>query len=127
MPWSDPTNWITTKFMLAGAPFAVRDGQEPIKMDAQRIWEKVITGAITAIVIGIGSWFLFVNDMRTEQRIMSIELRNIEKANQTAHSSIVVGHEKAMSGISDDLKEIKHELRAFRDDSYILKNGNGKH
>ena len=105
-------------------PFTVRpNNQESRGWDMQRILEKVIAGAVTAAVIGFGAWFMFINDMRTEQKLIRQELSSSIIANEIAHKAIIDDHNKTMTGISEDLTEIKFELRAFREDLYVPNNG----
>ena len=138
MPWNDPHTWEVAKMFIIGAPFTVRpDNEEPRVWDMQRIFEKIIAGTITALIIGFGAWFMFVQDMKATQKLIQVELRNSIQTNEIAHKSIVDENKRAhaaiinehtaeMGHIATDLSEIKSELRAFRNDFYIPNNGGRK-
>ena len=123
MPWSDPHTWEMARIFAVGAPFAVRQDGEPSKMDTQKIKEMFIRAAITTIVAALVGWFLFIQEMMTEQKLMRQEIENSNKMNEIAHQSIIEGHSHEMSAIEESLREINHELRAMRSDFYIPRNG----
>ena len=123
MPFSDPHTWEIAKVFMIGAPFTVRPDNQEREWDMQRIVEKVIAGFITAMIVGFGAWFMFIQDMKLEQKLIRQELTSSIVANDIAHQTIIDDHNKTMIGISEDLTEIKAEIRAFRNDLYIPHNG----
>ena len=123
MHWSDPHAWEMAKIFAVGAPFAVRPDGEPSKMDVQKIKEMFIRAVVTTVVAALVGWFLFVQDMMIEQKLLRQEIRNSNEANEIAHQSIIEGHAHEMNSIEESLREINHELRSMRRDFYIPRNG----
>ena len=118
------------KVVTSGAPFTIRSEEKQGAIDMQRILEKAIAGIVTALIIGFGSWFMFINDMKNtqqdiqhEQEIVSLQLAESIRANEKDHQAIIKTHGAAMDSISEDLGEIKQTLEVFREDFYIPNNG----
>lgn len=123
---------------MCKVPFSTTDESGKMSgIDTTRILEKVIVGAITATVIGFGSWFMFVEDMRSDQKIIKKEMsthiqvtdkRHIEfvQQNKNDHQSIINDNKVMYQHVMDEMKEITHELRGMRKDLYIPANGHRK-
>ena len=116
---------------MCKAPFVKTDcSGKSSGIDTTRILEKIIAGALTAAVIGFGSWFMFVNKMQMNQEIIKKEVsmhieatdkRHIEfvRHNNEAHQSIIDDQKIMFQHLMDEMKEVTHELRSMRQDFYV--------
>ena len=120
---------------MCKAPFSLTNRLGITELDLTKITEKVIAGGMTALIIGLGSWFMFVADMKKQQEIIQIGIgKHIEIAdrryiefvaqNNKDHQTILDDNKVMYSHVMDQMQNITHELRAIRNDFYRPLNGN---